>query len=203
VITHAEILAKCGKLEIIRRRLVGVFLTKPTRALEGTEHAAVSRKEPALPLVPGLKKGTVERSVVIRKLRHVVAAAVRGEHGNACVKTEELGELPRHLARLICRSRPEATVIVVFAEAIAVGLPLVEVNLRFKRANRLKLVIDGNRGQLHDGVLLWVEAPRFDIKEDQSGRDVFHSRVWHSRRRYSNARRFRFGSLDFGAKVVR
>src|SRR5262249_43385221 len=181
-------LAKGGKLKIIRRRLVGVLLKIPHRSLEGTEDAAVIGKELALSFVPGSKKGAVERSVVGSKLRHVVAAAVRCEHGNACMKTEELGELPRHLGWLVCRSRPEAAAIMVLAAAIAVGLRLIEVNLRFKRANRLNLVIEGNRGQLDDRMPLGVEARRFEIKENESG-DMLHSRVWHSRRRYSNARR--------------
>jgi hypothetical protein len=90
------------------------------------------------------------------KLGHVVATAVGGEHRNARVSAQELGELLGHIGGLIGLLGPYAATIVAFAQALAVGLAFVKANLRLENTDGFQLLVDGDGSQLDDGVLLRV-----------------------------------------------
>ncbi len=108
------------------------------------------------PLVPRSKKRAIERGIVGGKLRYLVGFSIRGDHRNAGLVTKKFGEMPGDLLRFQRLPGPEASAIMILSEAITVGRTLVKANLRFKGTDWFKVVIDGDRGQLQDGVFLWV-----------------------------------------------
>src|SRR5258708_38850895 len=97
------------------------------------------------------------------KLRDPVGSSVGSDQRTRGVPTKERGEVPCRFLRLQRLPGPDAWAIMVLSEAMVVGPTLVDANFRLKSSKGFQVVIDGDRGQLNDGVFLWVEAARFDV----------------------------------------
>jgi hypothetical protein len=103
-----------------------------------------------------LKKCAIERGIVGYKLSNPVRISVSGKHGDSRMPTQKFREGSRDFFGIKRFPSPEAAAVVILSKTIAACFALIKANLCLKRLDGLKVVTDGNRGELDDRMPLRV-----------------------------------------------
>jgi hypothetical protein len=174
-----EVIAKSRKLEVCRLGFAWVLLEIPERALQRAKNLVASWKVHVKPLVPRLQKLPIKLGVVRDKLGQMIGLAIGAQHCDAGMSPKKVRKIPGSFLWYKCVPGPYPAPVMVLSQATSVGPALIKANLCLESLDWLETLVDGNRGDLNDGMAVRIQAGCFKIKEDEFLAMVEHPTVCH------------------------